>query len=152
MVALGNKDYKYETDLYDATGKPAEEGTSFVFLVRAQEQIDTAGIAGTQTADPISIRFHLNLFENKGKYGLHPRYVVIAREIDGGNVGSPCLVQKGRIPRQLVILNLDRFDEIIERDETSTPVVEGTQITLEGVLWRVIKKVPERRDNNPNPV
>lgn len=150
-MALGLKDFKYETDLYDADGKPAEEGTNYVFLIKAQEGLDTAQIAGTQPTEAPTIRFHLNLFENKGKFGLHPRYVELGREIQGSG-GSPCLIQKGIIPRQLVILNLDRFDAIVERDEASTPVVEGTQIQLDGVAWRVLRKVPERRDNRPNPL
>jgi hypothetical protein len=151
MVALGNKDYKYQTDEYGADGLPDADGASFIFLVRAQEGMDTAQIAGAQPAGATDIKFHLNLFENKGKFGLHPRYVEMAREIQGQG-GSPCLVQKGLIPRKMVVLTQARFDAIVERNEAATPTVEGTQIELEGVTWRVTRKVAERRDNLYNAV
>lgn len=151
-MARPQKDYKYVTDVYGTNGLPdsATGEFSFVALVRAQEGIDNNDVAGVQVGLPVDIAFHLNLYENRGKFGLHPRYVELRREILGTG-GSQCLVQKGEIPKKLVILNPTRFNAIVERNESATPVVEGTQITLNGVTWRVVRKVPERRDENPNP-
>lgn len=153
-MAVNLRDYVYETDRYDANGLPSEASgsSSEHFLVRADTGLDTAERAGSvgENVKP-TIAFHLGLFDNKKKFGLHPRYVELAREITGTG-GSQCLLQKGYINKKMVVLTPARFTALVE--ENTSAGVAGTQITLgtggNAATYRVVRKVAERRDGDPN--
>jgi hypothetical protein len=146
-MATDIRRYKYQTDNYDNNGQPDPEADAyFTFYVEMDSSNVAADKAGTEPNNAVDIDLTLNSFENKGKYGLHPRYVELARVIEGDGVA--CLIQKGEIPRKLVILTPTRFNAIVPRNKPGGGT--ATTMTLDSATWVVVRKVPERRNKNHN--
>jgi len=132
------KDYKYEHD----------EG--LIFLIRAMEFIDETNIAGKEPTGDIDIPFHVKIQKNKNEFGIHPRFVLLARTFAGSG-GNSCLVQKGVIYKKLPILTIDRFGIVTEwGDEDATNAPATAKITLahkpDGtgtVEYVIVKKIEE---------
>jgi len=131
-------DYKYEHD----------EG--LICLIRAMEYIDTAQRAGVQVAGVVDIAFHVKIQKNKAEFGIHPRFVLLARTFTASG-GNSCLVQKGVIYKKLPILTTARFQVLTEwGDEDATNAPATAKITLahkpDGtgtVDYVIVKKIDE---------
>ena len=118
------KDYKYEVN------DGATNTLNFTCLITAMEYIDTDARAGEPSTGAPDINFHVKVQQNEKEYGIHPRYVLLARTITGSG-GNTCLVQKGTIYKKLPILTKARFDEITEwTDEDATNAPDTAKITL----------------------
>lgn len=139
------KDYKYEV------GNEDDSAPYDTMLITAMEGIDTAQRAGVEVSGAVGLNVHVKLSKNEKEYGIHPRYVVLARVINGSG-GNTCLVQKGTILKNLPILTQARFGVITEwTDEDATNAPSTARITLahkpDGtgtVDYVVLKKVPQR--------
>lgn len=135
-------DYKYRCGIF---------ADAFIGRIRALAHIATADRAGLQPADPIDYDFHVTVSKNENQFGIHPRYALLARAIQGAG-GNTCLVQKGTIYKKLPILTLDRFNLITAWDPLDAANAPDTaKITLAHKpdntgtqLYIVVAKIPEQ--------
>lgn len=96
------QDYVYEVGIVNPT---------FTCLIRALAGINTDERAGEEAEANADHDFHVRVQQNENEFGIHPRYALLARTINGAG-GNSCLVQKGAIYKKLPILSLARFNEI----------------------------------------
>lgn len=137
-------DYVYEVNDQD-------DSMVFTCLIRAQEGIATTARAGVPPTTAPDLPFHVTMSKNEQEFGIHPRYVELARTIEGDG-GNSCLVQKGTIRKKLPILTLGRFSQITvweSDDATNAPATARISLPTRpdgtGIIdYIVTKKIAQR--------
>jgi hypothetical protein len=146
--AIQRGDFPYEVndpDTLDAVG--------FLCLI-SMDRFNVKNTVGKikPVASPSGVfPFHTSLYKNKNEIGIHPRHVI--GEYSPTAEESVCNVAVPRRTVEIPVLTIAQFNDIELWDDSKDVKEEQPKASLEinhtangskGLLYRIIRKVPER--------